>query len=91
MEQEIQEKQGTFYIGEEQEPKAQLLFEENDNTMVITSTFVAPSEREKGLGAELIDYAVNYARKHKLKIDPVCSFAREVIEKTPEYQVVLKA
>ncbi|WLR48223.1 GNAT family N-acetyltransferase [Halobacillus litoralis] len=91
MEQEIQEKQGTFFIGEEHDPKAQVLFEENDNTMVITSTFVAPSEREQGLGGELIDYAVNYARKHKLKIDPVCSFAREVIENTPEYQVVLKA
>ncbi|MYL51297.1 GNAT family N-acetyltransferase [Halobacillus litoralis] len=91
MEQEIQEKQGTFFIGDEQDPKAKLLFEENDNTMVITSTFVAPSEREQGLGGELIDYAVNYARKHKLKIEPVCSFAREVIENTPEYQVVLKA
>ena len=89
MEQNINEKNGKFYIGDEQDPKAQLLFEEENNTMIITSTFVAPSEREQGLGGELVDYAVNHARKNKGTIDPVCSFAREVIEQTPEYHVVL--
>ncbi|SFK37544.1 hypothetical protein SAMN04487936_11286 [Halobacillus dabanensis] len=89
MEQEINVKKGKLYIGDEEDPKAQLLFEEENNTMIITSTFVDPSEREQGLGRELVDYAVNHARKNKWKIDPVCSFAREVMEQTPEYRVVL--
>ncbi|CDQ21546.1 hypothetical protein SAMN05192559_11153 [Halobacillus karajensis] len=90
MEQTIQQKKGKLFIGDEEQPKAQLLFEEKENTMVITSTVVAPSERGQGLGTDLIDFAVNYARKHKLKIDPVCSFAQGVIQNTPEYEVVLK-
>ncbi|MGP4062691.1 GNAT family N-acetyltransferase [Halobacillus sp. H74] len=88
MEQKIQEKKGKFYIGEENEPKAQLLFEEQNGVMTITSTEVDPSERKQGLGKDLIDYAVNHARKHKEKIDPVCSFAHDVIKNTLEYHVV---
>ncbi len=90
MNESIQEKNGKFYIGDNENPKAQLLFEVEGKSMVIKSTVVAPSEREQGLGGELIDYAVNYARKYKLNIDPVCSFAQGVIEQTPEYHVVLK-
>lgn len=86
----IQEKKGLFYIGELEEPVAHLDFNEQGEEMVITSTVVAPDQRGEGLGTELIDYAVNYARKHKLKIDPVCPFAREVIDHTPEYQIVKK-
>lgn len=85
----IQQGKGIFYIGDADQPQAQLLFEEKDGSMVITSTVVEPSEREQGLGGELIDYAINYARKNKLSVDPVCSFARKVIEETPEYHVVL--
>lgn len=89
MTQKIQEEKGKIYIGELQNPSAQLLFEEENDIMTITSTVVDPSEREQGLGTELVDYAVNYARKNKKKINPVCSFACEVMNHTPEYQVVL--
>ncbi|MCA0972591.1 N-acetyltransferase [Halobacillus litoralis] len=87
---EIHEKEGLFYVGDVEDPVAHLSFEVRDGDMVITSTVVDPDQREQGLGTELIDYAVNYARKHKLLIDPACPFAGEVIGNTPEYQIVLK-
>ncbi|MBH0231609.1 GNAT family N-acetyltransferase [Halobacillus yeomjeoni] len=85
---EVIEENGRFYIGDPEHPKAYLAFEHEGDTMTITSTVVDPNERNQGLGTELVDYAVNYARKHKLNIDPVCSFAREIIKETPEYHVV---
>lgn len=90
MDHTINEKEGRFYIGDQNEPAAHLSFEEEGDIMTITSTVVVPSEREKGLATDLVDHAVNYARKNKLKIDPVCSFAHEVIKNTPEYHVVWK-
>ncbi|MBA2176742.1 N-acetyltransferase [Halobacillus locisalis] len=87
---DIQYSEGLFYIGDKNDPSAHLAFEEENDVMQIMSTVVAPEEREQGLGTELIDHAVNYARKHKLEIDPVCSFAHEVIKETPEYHVVWK-
>ncbi|WP_226585361.1 GNAT family N-acetyltransferase [Halobacillus litoralis] len=90
MERNIHEAQNKLYIGNQQNPDAQMIFETDRGTMKILSTEVAPKLREQGIGNELIDYAVNYARKHKLMIDPVCSFAGKVMEETPEYQVVLE-
>ncbi|WP_027956835.1 GNAT family N-acetyltransferase [Halobacillus kuroshimensis] len=90
MERMIHEDKGRLYMGEKQDPAAELVFDVEDDTMIILSTHVDPDEREQGLGRELVDEAVNYARKHKLMIDPVCSFAHNVIEETPEYQVVRK-
>ncbi|RWZ52305.1 N-acetyltransferase [Halobacillus fulvus] len=86
---DIQQEKNRFYIGEKEDPKAEMLFETDQDLLVITSTKVKPDEREQGLGKELVDYAVNEARKNKMKIDPVCSFARDIINQTPEYQVVL--
>ncbi|WP_079477140.1 GNAT family N-acetyltransferase [Halobacillus salinus] len=87
---DIQEKKNLLYIGDEEEPMAHLAFEEQDGEMIITSTVVDPDHRNQGLGTELIDHAVNYARKHKLIIDPACPFAYEVMKDTPEYQIVMK-
>ncbi|MFZ0369557.1 MAG: GNAT family N-acetyltransferase [Halobacillus sp.] len=86
----IQNDQGRFYIGDQGNPDAHLDFEEHGDTMKILSTVVVPSERENGLGSDLVDHAVNYARENKLVIEPVCSFAHEVIKDTPEYHVVWK-
>lgn len=90
MDHTIQEERERFYIGDQSDPIAFLDFEEEGDTMVITSTVVEPSARNQGLATELVDHAVNYARKNKLQIDPVCPFARDVIKDTPEYHVVWK-
>ncbi|KHE72076.1 GNAT family N-acetyltransferase [Halobacillus sp. BBL2006] len=90
MEHTIQEERGRFYIGEQSSPVAFLAFDEEGDTMIITSTVVEPSARNQGLATELVDHAVNYARKNKLQIDPECPFARDVIKDTPEYHVVWK-
>ncbi|ELK48721.1 GNAT family N-acetyltransferase [Halobacillus sp. ACCC02827] len=90
MDRTIHESKGEFYIGGVDSPDAQLFFEEDDNVITITSTEVTPAQREQGLGKDLVDHVVNYARKEKKKVDPVCSFAYDVIKSTPEYHVVWK-
>ncbi|WP_181350230.1 GNAT family N-acetyltransferase [Thalassobacillus sp. CUG 92003] len=88
---DIKQGENRFYIGSESRVDAEIHFEETDDeTMVIDHTFVDPSKREEGLGSKLVAKAVEHAREEGLKIDPVCSFARDTLEQTPDYHDVLK-
>lgn len=53
------------------------------NRIIIDHTEVFTPYREKGLGASLVKAALSFARENDLKILPLCSFAKRVIEKDP--------
>lgn len=57
--------------------------------MIIDHTEVDPPYNGKGVGNEMVKKAVDYARENKVKILPLCSFAKSVFDKTPEYNDVL--
>ena len=57
--------------------------------IMITHTEVARDMREKGLAQLLVDASVQWARAEKLTIVPLCSYARAVLERTPDYGDVL--
>lgn len=54
--------------------------------IVITHTFVDPSLRGQGIANQLLDEVIAFARQHKLKIKPECSFAQKVFDLTPAYE-----
>lgn len=57
--------------------------------MIIEHTEVSDELRGQNVGLQLVDTAVEYARKHHIKIIPLCPFAKKVFDRKPEYHDVL--
>jgi predicted GNAT family acetyltransferase len=84
------EDHGSFYIEEDGERIAELVYSMPEkNKMNIEHTEVDPSLRGKDVGRQLVNAAVEHARKNKIKIVPMCSFARSVFKRHAEYQDIL--
>jgi len=60
-------------------------------TMTVDYVEVSPALRGKGMGEQLVDAAVAWARKTKRQVVPHCSYARAVMSRKPAYQDVLQA
>lgn len=60
-----------------------------DNKITITHTEIHSSFSGNGLGSQLVQAGVDYARENSLKIVPACSFARHILEKDASYKDVL--
>ena len=81
---------GMFYVGEPGAILAEMVYTmPSDDKMIIEHTEVDDSLSGKGVGMELLDTAVDYARTHGIKIIPLCPFAKSVFEKKPEFADVL--
>lgn len=86
----VNDKNGRFYIEIDGKQQAILTFtfEENDK-ISIDHTEVNEGNNGKGYGKMLVEKAVEFAREKNLKVIPLCSFAKSVIEKNPAFQDVL--
>lgn len=51
---------------------------------------VSPQLRGTGLGRQLVAKAVEFARDAKLRVIPICSYARAVIERDPAMAVTMR-
>lgn len=60
-----------------------------DNKIIIDHTEVDNSLRGKGVGYQMVEAAVVFARDKHLKIMPLCPFAKAVFDKTKNYNDVL--
>lgn len=80
-----------FYIGDdEQNPIAEITYKEaGGNELNVDHTYVSGELRGEGIGGQLVDKIVSYARDEGKKIDPTCSYAKKKMEETPEYRDVL--
>ncbi len=56
---------------------------------IIDHTEVNADFAGQGVGKKLVMAAVDYARENKIKILPLCPFAKSIFDKTPEIQDVL--
>ena len=83
-------RKGAFYIDEDGEWIAELSYVRDDGTMTIDHTEIHEKLRGEGIGQDMIKAAVEYARANGLKIKADCPYAKKVIERTPEFQDVLK-
>lgn len=82
---------GAFYIEENGKRLAEMTFTKaGDSLLIIDHTEVSDALRGTGAGKKLVLAAVEHARAHKLKILPLCPFAKSVFDKTPEFADVLR-
>ena len=86
----ISNKSGVFYIEINGNEEAMMtFFLTDDKKMTNDHTEVNTGNEGKGFGKKLLFKAIEYARKNNLKIIPVCSFVKSVIEKTPEFKDIV--
>ncbi len=91
---EIQRKEdgsrGEFYIEEDEKQIALMTYKKSgEGQIIIDHTEVDESLQGKGIGKDIVEASVNYARENDLKIVPTCRFAKKVIDETPDFQDVL--
>ncbi len=80
---------GSFYIQENGNNLAEIVYKKEKNKMVIEHTGVDESLRGKNIGFDLVEKTVELAREQHLKIIPVCKFAEKIIERHKQFQDVL--
>lgn len=82
---EFDGKKGAFFIQHGGPRLGQMVFSKaGDSLIIIEHTDVSDELRGTGAGKKLLAATVDYARKNKLKIVPVCPFAKALMEKNPE-------
>ena len=81
---------GKFYIQLDKQEVAQMSYVWAGNeSIIIEHTEVNDVLKGKGAGKQLLMQAVAFARKKGIKIVPVCSFVKSVIEKSEDLQDVV--
>jgi uncharacterized protein len=87
---ELELEKGYFFIKVRDQIGAKMIFTlDPENRMTILHTEVGPAFNGKGFGKKMLEKAIDFARERRLKIIPLCPFAKAVIKKTSEYHDVL--
>lgn len=75
-------KDGSFYIEVDGHREAEMTYQHSgDHQITIDHTEVNDSLKGQGVGHKLIEAAVAYLRKNKLKAIPKCPFVKSVFDK----------
>lgn len=81
---------GKFFISKEDEQVAEMTYYYNENgEMVIDHTEVTDHLQGHGIGKQLFEHVVAYARKTHRKIIPVCSFTHTLLSRSDKYKDLL--
>jgi uncharacterized protein len=84
------DKKGLFFVETDGNILAEMTYTmPTENKMIIDHTEVSDELRGKNAGYQLVHTAVEYARKHAIKIIPLCPFAKSVFDKKEELRDVL--
>lgn len=57
-----------------------------NNEMNLHHTYTNPALRGKGLAAQVVRAALEFAKENKLKVVPTCSYVQSFIAKNDEYK-----
>jgi predicted GNAT family acetyltransferase len=83
---------GSFDFILEDKIKASMTFSKaGDELIIIDHTEVDDSLKGKGIGLQLVQEAIKWAKTNNKKIIPLCPFAKSVFDKHPEFGEVLSA
>lgn len=81
---------GIFFIEQEGKRLAEMTYVwAGDTRIIIDHTEVDTSLKGLGVGKKLVAEAVTFARNKKIKIMPLCPFAKNVFDKESSYADVL--
>ena len=88
---EVKHGNNKFYVGDsEAQPDAEMTYvPTGEDKIIIDHTGVGESMQGQGVGKQLVEAGVNWARENNVKILATCPFAKKVLEETPEYHDVL--
>jgi uncharacterized protein len=82
-----------FYLEESGQVIARIEFEQTEqngqSVLEIQHTNVYEGNNGRGLGKQLVNKVVEYAREENKLILPVCSYAKKVLESSDDYKDVL--
>ncbi|MFU8813616.1 MAG: GNAT family N-acetyltransferase [Balneolaceae bacterium] len=82
---------GEFYIERNGDTAAKITYTKLGSTQVIVDHMEVSDDVEgQSIGRKLVEQIVNYARKHELKLIPLCPFVKSIIERDESLQDVLK-
>ena len=80
---------GAFVWQLEGKRLAEMTYTVAGSRVIIDHTHVDESLRGKGVGVQLVQAAVQFARTENVRLMPLCPYAKSVFDKTPEYSDVL--
>lgn len=86
-----EEKYQQFTARLEQEEEAEIAYAKpQDDVLDLTHTFVPDAYRGTGLAQELIETALDYARRHNMKVVATCVAVQKHIAQNPEHKDLLR-
>lgn len=82
---------GSFFLERDGERLAEMTYSATPGgtRILIDHTDVSDRLKGQGVGRQLVATAVEWARREGVKIRPVCTFAKSVFDRTPEFRDVL--
>ena len=84
------ESKGVFFVQQEGAVLAELVYTQPSfDKIILEHTEVSEELKGQDVGYLLVETAVDFARKHHLKIIALCPFASAVFKKKPEYNDVV--
>jgi predicted GNAT family acetyltransferase len=83
----VEREEGVFFIAQGGKRIAEMTWSRGHDKklVIIEHTEVDPSLRGRGIPKLLVKAAVEWARQEKIRIVPLCPFAKHVFDRTPEY------
>jgi len=75
---------GAFQVMDGEQQLAEMVLSVSGNHLTVFHTEVSPEQEGKGLAKKLLDAMVDYARKHALKVIPLCPFVHAQFKRHPE-------
>ena len=85
------ERKGSFFVERDGKRLAEMTYSRTPDAkhFIIDHTEVFEVLKGQGVGRQLMQASVEYARKEKLSIMPLCPCAKATFDKTPEWSDVL--
>nr|WP_084500749.1 GNAT family N-acetyltransferase [Halalkalibacillus halophilus] len=88
---EIKQGNNKFYVGEEDNPTAEISYvPTGEKRFIADSTYVSDEWRGQGVGKQLVERLVQHAREEGKLIIPQCPFTEKVMKENEEMQDVME-
>jgi len=85
----IHEKDNERFIIYTEDKEAFVEYRMKNNEMDVYHTYTHPSLRGKGLAAQVVRAAFEYAKENNLKVVPTCSYVQAFVRRYKEYRELI--